>query len=439
LNYASLLILLSLVLIIRNIYKSSKPIVGSRINPKEYSISTDGTLTLNNLFFSSAKRLFCRKIKLNIPYDILISTDKFSQISRKIAYFSTLNKGIYSYIIDVYIPLNKRKTSKKLENVKLYQEFIKSRIEGDYDQLINRISSVGFHNSKTLVLCSSDINELEKHIDFMRMELSSLLGMHPQKVIEKERFYDTNLLADLFKGQLAIKENTIYDHFSALITPGLPDHVNSICIGKSLEGPIYCMKWVDDFERHVGIIGPTGAGKTTLLFTMTSNLISKGVNVSIIDPKGDLLALLENKGLLEHPKLEVLTSHDKGIVEDIVKKEPNKDKVLIIDEAWRVLSSIMKSSKNLHLFRESRSKRLRIVYATQNPWDLSSTVYSNTGTFIVFANQNLTYIRGISEITGLGIEELSSLNSRIKFQAIVLRNGHFKPDRITIFKNKEIY
>ncbi|MCE4606496.1 MAG: type IV secretory system conjugative DNA transfer family protein [Desulfurococcales archaeon] len=438
-NYASIIILLSLILIVRNIYRSSKPVVESRINPREYSINSDGTLKLDNLFFSGTKRLFCTKVKLNIPYDTLISTDKFSQISRKIAYFSTLNKSIYSYIIDAYTPLDERKTSKKLVNVKLYQEFIKSKNNGQYDQLINKISNVSFHNSKILILCSPDANELEKHIGFMGIELSSLLGIHPQMVIEKEKFQDTNLLADLFKRRLTIKKNTIYDRFGALITPGLPDSSDNICVGKSLEGPVYCMKWIDDFERHVGIIGPTGAGKTTLLYTITLNLISKGVNVSIMDPKGDLVTLLEDKGLTEHPKLEVLTGYKEDIVEELAKKDPENEKALIIDEAWRVLSNTVKFSKTYHLFRESRSKKLRIIYATQNPWDLSSTVYSNTGTFIVFANQNLTYIRGVSEITGLGIGELSSLNTRIKFRAIVLRNGHFRPDIITIFKIKETH
>ncbi|MCE4615160.1 MAG: DUF87 domain-containing protein [Desulfurococcales archaeon] len=438
-NYVSLIIALSLILIIRNIYKSGKPVIGSRVSPKKYSINADGILRLESSFLSSTNSLFCIKIKLNLPYTTLVSADKFSQISRKIAHLSTINEKIYSYIIDTYVPLDKRRTAKKLVNIKRYEEFIKSKTSDEYDHLISKINDIGFHNTKVIILCSNDTNELEKHIEFLGVELSSLLGSHPKKIVEKEIFRDPNLIVDLIKNQIAIRKNTIYDDFEALVTPGAPESSNNICIGRGIEGLLYCLKWVDDFERHVGIIGPTGAGKTTLLYIISSSFLKKKVNVNIIDPKGDLLMLLKDKHLTSYTNLNILNEFDENTVKKLVEDKPSIEKVLIIDEAWRVLPGIFKSNKAHHLFRESRSKKLRIIYATQNPWDLSSTVYSNTGTFIVFANQNLTYIRGVSEITGLGIEELSSLNTRLKFQAIVLRNGHFKPDRITIFKINNVH
>jgi Predicted ATPase len=79
--------------------------------------------------------------------------------------------------------------------------------------------------------------------------------------------------------------------------------------------------------------------------------------------------------------------------------------VLIIDEAWRIVSN-----SYFHLefaMREGRSKGLYVIYATQLPSDVGKSITDNTGVKIIFGGFTNYYVDSSQQ---LGIEEAEILN-----------------------------
>lgn len=425
--------MLSLIIIARNIYRSKKPIVPQSMKRISSVLAKNDTFIIEGLSTYKKKRVLCKKYVLNIPYEVLVSTDGIEQIMRKLAKLSTINHNVYTFIIDSYIPIDKKKASKQISSVIRYKELFEQDKNGTLKSLLAKINSTGFYNTKKIIICSDSENEIDNHMRIVSIELSSAINSHPAKTVYRDKIRDNNLLVDLVNERLNLLQNTVYDSFNSIVTPGLPDASNSICIGHDKEGHVYCLTWPKDFEKHLGIIGPTGSGKTTLLTLLTQSLVDKGIRVTIVDPKGDLTSFIkEYTGNHNIRLLELTTQLTSGKLEKLMDT-PGK-KVLVIDEAWKIIPDIIRLENrgSPHFFRETRSKGLYIIYATQNPWDMPSTIHSNTGTFIIFSNQNLTYLRGVAEVTGLGLNDLSYINDKSSFKAIALRNGHARPDKVRI-------
>ena len=202
--------------------------------------------------------------------------------------------------------------------------------------------------------------------------------------------------------------------------PGWAPSGRGVVVGRTPEGRLVTLEWPSDFERHVGVVGPTGQGKTVLLAGLALQAsLRQGVKVVAFDPKGDLAALLSRHGVVieaarspwlgdpgQPLPLEEVTvidarGLDGGEAEDLLSSIVDKllrrggAKLLVVDEAWRVPRAVEKA------VRLGRSLGLYTVYATQSPRDVGPTVLSNTGVFIVFGGP----WRGYREETAaLGLE-----------------------------------
>ena len=224
-----------------------------------------------------------------------------------------------------------------------------------------------------------------------------------------------------------------------------------VVIGRDFDGRLVVLDWPRDFETHIGIFGPTGRGKTVLLNGIASQLASRSESrldpymVAVIDPKGDLVAMLsaqatavealEPGDCIQIPRMEGLAEIllesvfenyssksvnacegsllRRGLVVFDLSSLANEDRdvaaslilsslvleasegslpgrvVVMIDEAWRLA---MSGAKHLvWALREGRSRRLHVVYATQSPEDLPDSVLNNTGTLIVFGGYTRSY------------------------------------------------
>ncbi len=185
--------------------------------------------------------------------------------------------------------------------------------------------------------------------------------------------------------------------------------------------------WPDDFETHLGVMGPTGKGKTVLVSGIITQLYyrfeeSKKPSILVIDPKGDLVKLLSRTikevkiletleaidNICSDQTIMVLSGETAGVygrealarVLNCVLRGDNKRKILVvIDEAWRYMSIAEKYLEES--IREGRSKGLYIVYASQSPLDFPPRIVENTGTLIVFGGHVNTYIESVK---ALGID-----------------------------------
>ncbi len=204
--------------------------------------------------------------------------------------------------------------------------------------------------------------------------------------------------------------------------PGWAPSGRGIVVGRTPEGRLVTLEWPSDFERHIGVIGPTGQGKTVLLAGIALQVsLRLGVKVVAFDPKGDLAALLSKHGtVIEASKspwlgdpgqplpLDEVTVIDarglseveaEGLLSALIDKLLGRGgaKLLVVDEAWRAPGALERA------VRLGRSLRLYTVYATQSPRDVGPTVLSNTGVFVVFGGPWRGYRE---ETSALGIEDV---------------------------------
>jgi len=212
---------------------------------------------------------------------------------------------------------------------------------------------------------------------------------------------------------------------------------DGVIVGRTPEGRPVVLEWPRDFERHVGVVGPTGQGKTVLLTGIALQAsLKQGVKVVVFDPKGDLAEALRGHAgvVLEAARspwladpaqplpLEDVTVIDARGLEGgdaskllnvIVDKLLARGgvKLLVVDEAWRAPQAVEKA------VRLGRSLGLYTVYATQTPGDLGGAVLSNTGVFIVFGGPWRGYLE---EASALGLEGLD-LESMPPGHAVVVK------------------
>jgi len=193
-----------------------------------------------------------------------------------------------------------------------------------------------------------------------------------------------------------------------------------------LDNEVVSLSFPEDFEAHVGVVGPTGRGKTVLLAGLASQLgfyssSTSGLTLVVIDPKGDLSEMLSSLALERvysgaHPGeyVEVIRS----LWEE--QRRSRRGRVaVIVDEAWR----LMRVAPELfeEITREGRSLGFHLVYAVQEPGDIPRPVADNTATYIVFGGSTRSYA---SEAAKLGLEGLESeIMSLPVGEAILARRG----------------
>jgi len=145
---------------------------------------------------------------------------------------------------------------------------------------------------------------------------------------------------------------------------------------------------------HTLIVGPTGRGKTVLLSLIAMQLVGRGVEVYLIDPKGDLERRIEALGIGD--RVTVLGDNLRGL-----KGSDSPRRAILVDEAWRVPRELLEA-----VGRQGRSKMLSLVAASQSPSDFPASLWGNASNAVLFGSQSTGYIEEAARLTGLGEETL---------------------------------
>ncbi len=189
------------------------------------------------------------------------------------------------------------------------------------------------------------------------------------------------------------------------------------------------LDWPRDLEAHMGVVGPTGRGKTVLLAGLASQLTARlGRLVVVVDPKGDMTSLLGRvadkvlagtrgagawaPGELVVYNLSGLPQAGRGaaaasIVEEALDRAyRGEGAVLVVDEAWRLLSQDPRPLEAA--VREGRSLGLHVVYAVQSPGDIPEVILENTRAYAVFGGPGRAYAEAVESL-GLEPEGLTRM------------------------------
>jgi hypothetical protein len=211
-------------------------------------------------------------------------------------------------------------------------------------------------------------------------------------------------------------------------------------VGSSEE--LVYLSYPKDFETHIGVVGPTGKGKTVLLAGIASQLAFRAaaesdLEVSLIDPKGDLVRLTAE---FEGPGFTVLSGPGEGAAHAVRRLRELWERhrglggprrvVVIVDEAWRLMG--LEPTLFEAIAREGRSLGFHLVYAVQEPDDIPRPVVDNTGILLVFGGSTLKYaqdaellgLQGLGdEIANLPVGEAVLL--RRSSEPLIVRTLHF--------------
>lgn len=316
---------------------------------------------------------------------------------------------------------------------------IYSKIMDFYKPYVGSFALIAWSEDKSRVKALKSILEIE-------------LGM-PLKEI------NINNLSNL----LAPPARLIYDpnRTPLLITQDQVGLSKGIAIGKEVEtDDLVILRWPQDFEKHVGIIGPTGRGKTVLTAGITTQLSTFMLNegdpkaITVIDPKGDLTSLVKDIADDIHemrclPKIEtsseltkylldiisynqnkacgLIEVNDKGLhifdlsrmddgikdrgiiaillllIEKHLEIKPNGRRVVLIDEAWRLKDKGFKILETI--IREGRSRLLHMIYVIHDIADIDSIILNNTSTLVLFGGSNEEYIERAERAGFLNVKE----------------------------------
>ncbi|WP_460126240.1 helicase HerA-like domain-containing protein [Stetteria hydrogenophila] len=215
------------------------------------------------------------------------------------------------------------------------------------------------------------------------------------------------------------------ESMAPLPPPERPVSPSGILLGRKAGDPskVVAAEWPRDLEAHGTVIGPTGRGKTVLLAGIAAQLALRfGVNVTVVDPKGDLARLLASvadavlkrsgdslgEGLVVYSLAEAPQAEKGSLAASLLAKalesayrEP-KSRVVIIDEAWRVLNTDPEPLEAA--VREGRSLGLHVVYAVQTPHDIPATVLENTRFYAVFGGPGREYAE---DVKAIGLESVA--------------------------------
>jgi len=446
---------ISIFLILKNMRANTELTIPLKIRPKkqgsyiEYSINGKryvGIPYLSNNLPRGGDDLPRRIIRLARSSRISVSF---------ISNMYNVNKSTLLKLIDD--EMKKANLSYSATNQIKYRERLRF-LEDLYKEVartgVPYIGSFGF-----IVWVDSDDKESELYAESFRNLVEAESQIETRRVYNLEEILSITNPIDVIKDDTSIAISSAED---------IGDY-EGIVIGEEENDPgkTVLLSWPDNFKHHIGIFGPTGRGKTVLLsgIAMQLMLISSTLNsiqsIIVIDPKGDLSKLLKKnadlysepieKDCVKLPRREGIASKliesslktgegskinicegyldKKGLVIYDLSKMHNEERnvyssliisslaleasekgfdrpiVLIIDEAWRIVSN-----SYFHLefaMREGRSKGLYVIYATQLPSDVGKSITDNTGVKIIFGGFTNYYVDSSQQ---LGIEEAEILN-----------------------------
>ncbi len=117
-----------------------------------------------------------------------------------------------------------------------------------------------------------------------------------------------------------------------------------------------------------------------------------------------------------------------SIIANVVTKGVVTNKLVIIDEAWRI--SRIRSLYTL--VKEGRSKNVGVVLATQNIEDVPPEVIDNINTVIAFGSYSDSYLNKLREILGLKKEFIDKMKRLGIGEAILLASNEPHPVYVRI-------
>ncbi|UXD22912.1 hypothetical protein IPA_09555 [Ignicoccus pacificus DSM 13166] len=276
------------------------------------------------------------------------------------------------------------------------------------------------------LLYSNELNKLRSEMQFISVVLENLLGAKVRKINNRElkRLINVNIIKSKDITCTAESLGLVYPHVKK-------SDINGIYIGKDISTNEPVFLGYDDLTHHVGVVGSTGSGKTTFLASLIYRLktLSEDVDVTVVDPKGDLRYILEKVDL----EVNVITYHGDprlrnekindimlNILNEIIEMNPTKRlrRLVVIDEAWIVSEELMEE-----LVREGRSKGVGVVLSTQELGDLSDAILTNTHTMILFRSNSIKNEDLYFKLLG---EQYRLLKALPRGEVFLRHQGHVK-------------
>ena len=273
----------------------------------------------------------------------------------------------------------------------------KERVEKIIQELINRGSAVKVW--LYLLVCGSR-EAAEAVSDKLSIYgcKASTRCMEELHWLANTKFFRINYGYFASQSRLSLIFEDIIKYISLINAAGKARIAVPIGVENRLGVSVYLPLLSDNNVYHTVIVGPTGKGKTTLLALIGHIALRTGKvsEVYIIDPKGDLKALLE--GVKDVYIIDIDKLHR------IKKSSVDGVRMLLIDESWRIDPALLSA-----FYRLARSRRVAVIAATQDPWDLNNTVWSNASNIIAFGSHNENYLIKLGKLGGIAEEGLKQL------------------------------
>jgi hypothetical protein len=202
----------------------------------------------------------------------------------------------------------------------------------------------------------------------------------------------------------------LFDYYASLLLAYVGQ--KAVPLGYTLRSRhIVFLPLFDEAENayHSVIVGPTGRGKTTLLahIALTAEKLGIAKCSYIVDPKGDLKEYVKKYGLRNYVILDA-DYNDYNTLAYLPAQCRRKKSILVIDEAWRVDQNLL-----VAVYKLARSKKIAIIAATQDPWDISASVWNNSSNIVIFGSTSPDYSNKLSRVVDIVEEDKELITSLI--------------------------
>jgi hypothetical protein len=210
---------------------------------------------------------------------------------------SGLNASLAYTLLRADKPRLLKRLEKEIERARLAYEATKNPKYGEKLGLLEKlysdiVKSTRPYTGSALLIVWVDENTSPEEAKALKTLIEAETG------VEFRRLESSIAEALVHPGSLALSRNV------GIPIPWVEDYKeDSIVLGASPEyNALVTLSWPEDFETHIGIIGPTGKGKTVLMLGMIVQLASSTMlrdkpTIFVLDPKGDVKSLLSRTSI----------------------------------------------------------------------------------------------------------------------------------------------